>query len=68
MLHDLTIKRIHCPHCGHHLRVALDTTFGDQNYYEECPACCKDIHLNLHIDEYRQKIQLAIDSDDEQVF
>lgn len=61
-------QKIHCPHCGHHIFVMLDPTAGDQDYYEECPACCKDIHLNMHIDEYLQKIQLAIDSDDEQIF
>lgn len=68
MPQDLKEQRIHCPHCGHHLRVTLDTSAGDQNYYEDCPACCKEIHLNLHIDEYHQKIQLGIESDDEQVF
>ncbi|WDD96813.1 MULTISPECIES: CPXCG motif-containing cysteine-rich protein [Thalassomonas] len=68
MLQDITEQRIRCPHCGHHLHVTLDTTSGDQDYYDECPACCSDIHFNLHIDEYRQKIQLAVDSDDEQVF
>lgn len=61
-------QRIECPHCGHHIFVTLDASSGDQDYYEECPACCRDIHLNMHIDEYHQKIQLAIDSDDEQIF
>mgnify|MGYP000569035734 CR=1 FL=1 len=58
-------QRIECPHCGHHVFVDLDTSLGDQNYFEECSACCRDIHLNMHIDEYRQKVQLAIDNDDE---
>ena len=65
MLQDVTEQRIRCPHCGHNLRVTLDTTAGDQNYYDECPACCCDIHLNMHIDEYRQKIELAVDNDNE---
>ena len=68
MVEDLKQKTIVCPHCGHHLHITLDTTCGDQDYYEECPSCCSDIHLNMHIDEYRQKIELAIDADDEQVF
>ena len=68
MPQDISEKRITCPHCGHHLHVTLDSSGGDQDYYDECPSCCKDIHFNLHIDEYHQKIQLAIDSDDEQVF
>ena len=60
--------RIECPHCGHHIFLRIDPTEGDQDYYDECPACCKEIHLNMHINEYRQKVELAIDSDDEQVF
>lgn len=68
MLQDIANKTIECPHCGHHLHLTLDTSAGDQDYYDECPACCRDIHLNMHIDEYQQKIQLAVDADDEQVF
>lgn len=56
--------RIECPHCGHHVYVTIDPTSGDQDYYDECSACCNDIHLNMHIDEYRQKIELAINSDE----
>lgn len=65
---DILEQKIQCPHCGHNLHVTIDTTLGDQNYYDECPACCREIHLNMHINEYRQKIELAVDSDDEQIF
>ena len=68
MQNEIIDKKIHCPHCGHNIHITLDSSAGDQNYYDECPACCRDIHLAMHIDEYRQKIKLAIDSDDEQVF
>lgn len=68
MLQDLDTKTIECPHCGHHLHIDIDTTQGDQDYYDSCPACCNDIHLNMHIDNYHQKIQLSVDADDEQVF
>lgn len=68
MLQDIKYERIECPHCGHHLSVPLDTSAGDQDYYDECPACCSDIHLNMHIDEVHQKVELAVDADDEQVF
>ena len=61
-------KRITCPHCGHHLHTLIDASAGDQDYYDECPACYKEIHYHLHIDEYRKKIKLSVDSDDEQVF
>lgn len=68
MSRNLSEQRIECPHCGHHLFITLDPSAGDQDYYEDCPSCCNEIHLNMHIDDYYQKIQLAIDSDDEQVF
>ncbi|WP_371372615.1 CPXCG motif-containing cysteine-rich protein [Thalassotalea aquiviva] len=61
-------KTIECPHCGHHLHVTLDTSQGDQNYYESCPACCNDIHMTVSIDDYHQKIRLMVDADDEQYF
>jgi len=68
MPHKIKVQPIKCPHCGHHIRVDLDASKGDQDYYDECPACCMEMHLNLHVDEYRQKIQLAVASDDEQIF
>ncbi|SET47561.1 CPXCG motif-containing cysteine-rich protein [Thalassotalea agarivorans] len=68
MSNSLVNKRIKCPHCGHHLHLAIDFSAGDQDYYDECPACCKDIHLNLHVDEYHQKLQLFVDADDEQFY
>nr|WP_310649799.1 MULTISPECIES: CPXCG motif-containing cysteine-rich protein [unclassified Colwellia] len=61
-------QRIECPHCGHPIHLALDTSAGDQDYYDECPACCMEMHLNLHIDEYHQKILLGVGSDNEQFF
>ncbi|MCF2859533.1 CPXCG motif-containing cysteine-rich protein [Pseudoalteromonas sp. SMS1] len=61
-------QRISCPHCGHHIFIDLDTSEGDQDYYEDCAACCNPIHLNMHIDEAINKLELRIDSDDEQIF
>ncbi len=68
MINQLTEKRISCPHCGHHLSATIDTTSGDQDYYDECPACCMEIHYHMHIDDYRKKVQLPVDCDDEQIF
>ncbi|KGJ99634.1 CPXCG motif-containing cysteine-rich protein [Thalassotalea sp. ND16A] len=68
MPQEVSRKIIECPHCGHHLHVMLDISQGDQDYYESCPSCCNDIHMNMHIDNYHQKVQLMVDADDEQVF
>lgn len=42
---EYTSKRIVCPHCGHHTRVELDASQGDQEFYEDCrlaatPSTC----------------------------
>lgn len=68
MSNEIKEQPIKCPNCGHNIRIALDASEGDQDYYDECPACCREMHLNLHVDEYRQKIQLTVNSDDEQIF
>lgn len=65
---DYKFQQIICPHCGHHVMIELDISGGDQDYYDECAACCREIHFNLHIDRVYNKVELNIDSDDEQVF
>ena len=61
-------KCIVCPNCGHHTRVELDASQGDQEFYEDCMACCNPIHLRLHRDDARDCLQLFVDADDEQMF
>ncbi|OUL56859.1 CPXCG motif-containing cysteine-rich protein [Pseudoalteromonas ulvae] len=65
---DHKMQSISCPHCGHHVFVEIDTTCGDQDYFEDCSACCNPIHLNMHINDLHNTIELHVDSDDEQVF
>lgn len=65
---ELKSRTIACPHCGHHVHITLDASNGDQSYYEDCTACCRGIHFNLHINEVEKKIELQIDADDEQVY
>ena len=61
-------KSISCPHCGHHQYVNIDSSSGDQDYYDDCRICCNPIHLRLHIDNARQKIEFYVDADDEQIY
>ena len=44
---EYTSKRIVCPHCGHHTRVELDASQGDQEFYEDCMACCNRRWIGL---------------------
>ncbi len=67
-MRDYMNRTIVCPHCGFHTAVELDASQGDQEYYEECQACCNPIHLRLHCDEMHNRLQLYVDADDEQIF
>lgn len=68
IMKDFLSQRITCPHCGNHIHLDIDASMGDQDYIEECSACCNPIHLNMHIDHVNKKLELHIDSDDEQIF
>nr|WP_086938655.1 CPXCG motif-containing cysteine-rich protein [Thaumasiovibrio occultus] len=65
---NFTHQTITCPHCGQHIRMALDASAGDQEFYDDCPACCSPIHLQLTVDEVHRTIQVQVDADDEQIF
>lgn len=59
---------ISCPHCGHSMHLALDYSNGDQDYIEDCPNCCNPVHLNLHIDELKKKLDVMVSADNEQYY
>ncbi|NOH96355.1 CPXCG motif-containing cysteine-rich protein [Vibrio sp. 99-70-13A1] len=67
-MHNYTEKRVNCPHCGHSIGITLDASNGSQDFYDDCPACCRAIHLDMQVDELNDRINLTIDADDEQVF
>lgn len=61
-------KKISCPHCGHGFNVGLDASNGSQDFYDDCPACCHSIHMNMYVNNQSDQIELSIDADDEQIF
>lgn len=65
---SLSERVISCPFCGHTTWVQLDTSNGDQDYYEDCANCCNPIHINVHLDEVRQRVDLSISTDNEQIY
>ncbi len=58
---NYTERQVKCPHCGHSISITLDASNGDQEFYDDCPACCHAIHLNMHVDELNDKLELYID-------
>lgn len=67
-MRDFFEKNIVCPHCGFHTRVEIDASAGEQDYYEDCMACCNAIHLVVKRNELTDEVDLVIDADDEQIF
>jgi len=65
---EFTEKTIVCPHCGHSVRIELDASNGSQEFYDDCPACCNTMHLNMMVDDLQDTIELTVDADDEQIF
>jgi len=43
----LTEESIICPYCSETITVLLDYSAGQQDYYEDCPVCCRPIRLLL---------------------
>lgn len=65
---ELKRKSIECPQCGHTFPMEWDGSGGSQSYYEECPACCAEFHVQLDVDEVNETISVSVDGDDEQIF
>lgn len=47
----LTERHVHCPWCGEGFDVFVDLSYGDTEYTEDCPVCCRPIQLNLRLDD-----------------
>ncbi|WMC12168.1 CPXCG motif-containing cysteine-rich protein [Oceanimonas pelagia] len=67
-MRDYFEQSIVCPHCGHHTRIAVDASGGDQDYYEDCQACCNAMRIRLICHEDSDEVEVRVDADDEQYF
>ncbi|EHR42027.1 MULTISPECIES: CPXCG motif-containing cysteine-rich protein [Alishewanella] len=59
---------IQCPFCGHSTDISVEATDEDQDYTEDCSNCCNPMHIRVHIDELRHRVQIFVDADDEQYY
>ena len=39
---------VRCPNCGYWIEVDSDLSAGEQDYFDECPTCCRPIELKIH--------------------
>ena len=61
-------RNVSCPHCGEHTELEIDGSQGDQEYFEDCTACCNAIHVVVTRNELLDKVEVSVDADDEQIF
>lgn len=40
-------REITCPYCWQTVTIFLDLSAGAQNYYEDCPVCCRAIAISF---------------------
>lgn len=40
-------SEIQCPYCGEFNTLLLDCSGGEQDYFEDCQACCCPIEIHL---------------------
>lgn len=60
----LTEKSISCPYCGETIDVLIDSTDVDQQYIEDCQACCKPINF-LVSESVNGELAVSVYSEDE---
>ncbi|MGF1741383.1 CPXCG motif-containing cysteine-rich protein [Vibrio profundum] len=61
-------RNVRCPHCGSTISMMFDLSNGSDEIYDDCPACCHSIHINVILNEIDDEMSLMVDADDEQIF
>jgi len=46
-----------CPYCGECIDLMADASAGSQAYIEDCPVCCRPIHVQLEVGEEGIRIE-----------
>jgi hypothetical protein len=57
----LTERHIHCPWCGEGFDAFVDLSYGESEYTEDCPVCCRPINLSLRLDDEGELEDLGVD-------
>lgn len=67
-MRDFFQRTVSCPHCGADTDLMIDGSQGSQEYYEDCSVCCNPIRVVITSNELRDKLEVSVDADDEQIF
>jgi hypothetical protein len=57
----LTERHLHCPWCGEGFDAFVDLSYGESEYVEDCPVCCRPITLSLRVDGDGELEDLGVD-------
>lgn len=57
--------RIGCPYCGAGFVILVDTSVDNQQYIEDCRACCQPINLVVVVDYDTRQPHVRAFRDDE---
>jgi len=60
----LEFVSISCPYCGEMQSVDVDSSAGDQSYWQDCQVCCAPILFDMTVD-YEGAVQITVRRDDE---
>ncbi|WP_031434249.1 CPXCG motif-containing cysteine-rich protein [Methylomarinum vadi] len=61
---QLQERLICCPYCGEFITVLIDSSSGEQQYYEDCQVCCAPILFDLVIN-HDENFSLIVRREDE---
>ncbi len=50
-MHAEETVSVTCPYCSEPQKVVVDCFDNDQEYFEDCQACCSPIELHVHVNE-----------------
>jgi len=59
----LETQEYDCPYCGEPAEAVLDLSGGDQQYYEDCPVCCRPILFQLQTDGVQWSLEVHREDD-----
>jgi hypothetical protein len=57
--------QVQCPYCGESFTTWIDTSAGDQRYWEDCQVCCAPIEFSIAVGSDGQLEALQTRRDDE---
>ena len=61
---ELLNRKIACPYCGESIRILIDDSVNEQDYYEDCSICCRPIRIQVSVG-FEGDVEVAVLRDDD---